>query len=601
MEEIAHNDPVARKRREGVETFLSTLVKGSRTIILYKPGHSIIGQVVERVLGLLRTAVGEEPNIQLDIKAKQILAGDEPLADLPELTSFAIAMHNLGIGQVLLTARVGAEGLEQFMRILTWKADEKRTLSDLQKTVTETRIDGLQLITLLNFVVTGEQEEDTQKPGELSEAELCALEGMLTLPDFLHLLLRQNERLSSREAEQLTALFDTALDGSLPWEDFEAQMPWNLYHGRVRACWDRMRADISGREKWTRGTLISDLSLSSKADIAARADHHTHDAEASAAHSLATAHTLLDKPVGERQPRFAQQVYRRLLEDMSRAGRLEHLLGEFRIWKAKAADPRWGAYLATLHPELERLLPTAPVAAEVARRLAEKGGDMAAVDELREFAFSIGPEVMPLLVDELRRVTDKDAQKGLCAFLSQLARRLGAGAVAAALNDEDYFIVLQAAAVLEEIAYPDLTAKAVLLLGHGHPKVRGTAVRILGRVGGLKGAIALGTFISSGTHPEEAKLAATTLSHMQDVAADKLLLNAYRTNEDYDTRLALATALGRQPTPEVEAFLVTITKQSFREWVKGLIGRFSGAPKDLREAALHSLELVRQELHGKKG
>mgnify|MGYP001582957762 FL=1 len=85
------------------------------------------------------------------------------------------------------------------------------------------------------------------------------------------------------------------------------------------------------------------------------------------------------------------------------------------------------------------------------------------------------------------------------------------------------------------------------------------------------------------------------------VEAEKLLLAAYRANDNYETRVAVAVALSRCPTAEVETFLVSITRQSFKEWLKGLFGRFTGAPKDLREAALHSLEEIRKELHGKKG
>lgn len=601
MADATRQDPVTRRRREAVETFLASMVKGSRTIILYAHGHALIPQVVERVRNLLLAAVGEEPNIQLDVKAKQVLFEEDPLTELPELVSFAMSLHTLGIGNLILTARVSTDGLEQLMRLLTWKADDKRTLTDLQKAAQEVRIDGLQLISLMSFVVTGEQEESVQRPGQLSEEELQSLERTATLPDFLHILLRRNELLTSREAEQLSALFDQALDGELAAEDFEAQMPWTLYDPRVRARWDAYRQALAGRTRWTRELLVSAAALAERADRAALADHHAHDAHTSAEHALAAAHALLDRPVGERQPKFALQVYRRLLEDMARSGRLEALLAEHRLWKERAADPRWGAYLATLRPDLERLLPTPAVAEAFVRRLTEKGGEAGVGDELRDFAASLGPTVMPLLVDEMRRVTDKAAQKGLAAVLAQLSRALGSGAVAEALKDEDYFVVLQALGILEEVGGPELTGRVAPLLRHGHAKVRALSIRILGKAGGRKAAAALAAAVSSGDHPEEARLAAQTLSLIMNVEADKLLLAAYRANDTYETRVAVAVALSRCPTPEVEAFLVSITSQTFREWLKGLFGRFTGAPKDLREAALHSLEEVRKELHGKKG
>lgn len=597
----ATRDPVQRKRREALETFLAALVKGSRTIILYAHGHALIPQVVERVRQLLLNAVGEEPNLQVDVKAKQLLFEEEPLADLPELVQLAVGLHTLGIGNLVLTARVSAEGLEELMRLLTWKADEKRTLSDLQKAVQEVRIDGLQLISIMSFVVTGEQEESFQRPGQLSEEELQALERCPTLPDFLHVLLRRNELLTSREAEQLSALFDSTLAGDTAAEDFEAQMPWDLYDPRVRARWDAHRGAVAGEPRWTRDLLVTSLSVVDRAERAALSDHHAHDASASAEHALSGVRALLDRPVGERQPKFAVQAYRRLLEDMARAGRLEALLREYRHWKDRASDARWAAYLAALRPEFERFGPTPAVAEALVRRLAEAGGDAGALDELRDFAASLGSELMPRLVDEMRRATDKEAQKRLGALLAQLCRRFGTDAVAAALQDEDYFVVVQALAILDEVGGPGLVARAAPLVSHGHPKVRTAAVRLLGKSGGEAAAKALAGLVASGEHPDEARLAAQTLSLIVDAGADRLLMDAYRANDTYDTRVAVATALSRCPTREVEAFLVAITSQSFLEWLKGLFGRFTGAPKDLREAALHALADVRKELHGQKG
>lgn len=601
MAEAARTDPVTRKRREAVETFLASMVKGSRTIVLYAQGHALIPQMVERVRVLLLAAVGEEPNIQLDVKAKQVLFEEEPLTEAPEVVSFAMTLHNLGIGNAVLTSRVSTEGLEQFMRLLTWKADEKRTLSDLQKAVQEVRIDGLQLISIMSFVVTGEQEESVARPGQLSEEELQALEAAATVPDFLHILLRRNELLTSREAEQLSAVFDQVLSGDLAWEDFEVQMPWALYDPRVRARWDAFRGALAARTKWTHSLLVSAMGLADKADRAALADHHTHDGPTSAEHALKSVHALLDRPVGERQPKFALQAYRRLLEDMARSGRLGAVLAEYRLWRERGGDPRWGAYLAALHADLQRLLPTPMIAEALVRRLGEKGGEAGVADELREFAASLGPEVMPLLVDEMRRLTDKAAQKGLGSLLAQLARTLGSGAVAEALKDEDYYVVIQALAILDEVGGPELSARTAPLLRHGHPKVRALAIRMLGKIGGPVSAKELAAAVSSGEHPDEARLAAQTLSLIMNVEADKLLLAAYRANDNYETRVAVAVALSRCPTLEVEAFLVSITSQSFKEWLKGLFGRFTGAPKDLREAALHSLEEIRKELHGKKG
>ncbi|MBI3298091.1 MAG: HEAT repeat domain-containing protein [Elusimicrobia bacterium] len=160
---------------------------------------------------------------------------------------------------------------------------------------------------------------------------------------------------------------------------------------------------------------------------------------------------------------------------------------------------------------------------------------------------------------------------------------------------------MQALAILDEVGGPELVARAAPLLRHGHAKVRTAAIRVLGKAGGEEAAKALAAAIASGDHGDEAKLAATSLSLITGVEADKKLLAAYRANDSYETRVAIVTALSRCGTHEVEAFLVAVTKQTFMEWLKGLFGWLTGAPKDLREAALHALEDVRKELRGAKG
>ncbi|MEK7742776.1 MAG: hypothetical protein AAB578_00165, partial [Elusimicrobiota bacterium] len=129
-------------------------------------------------------------------------------------------------------ARTG--GFLELFRVLLLKPDEKNTLTDLQKAVQGTRIDGLQMMFILSFVVTGE-EEHKQMPGQLSEDQIAAFAAARDLPDFLALLQHQNEKLSGKEAEKVADLLDSLRYRDLTLEKFAEEFPWASYDPRLQA------------------------------------------------------------------------------------------------------------------------------------------------------------------------------------------------------------------------------------------------------------------------------------------------------------------------------------------------------------------------------
>ena len=98
---------------------------------------------------------------------------------------FGSTLHTLGIGQILFTNRVAKEGIYEFLKILTIKPDEQNSLTSIQQAIQKTRIDGMQLSFVLSFVATGETEESSQSPGQLTEEQITAFINAETMPDFL--------------------------------------------------------------------------------------------------------------------------------------------------------------------------------------------------------------------------------------------------------------------------------------------------------------------------------------------------------------------------------------------------------------------------------
>ncbi len=592
MSEILSDSIAAKKQRATVEAFIGALVKGSKTVTLYKDGHQIIGQVTGRVNQLLKNAIGEEPNLPLELKAKSILLEEVPLEESPETIHFATTLHSLGIGQVVLTPRLIDEDLTEFMRLLVWKPTEETTLTDKQKEISTQKTDGLQLISILSFVVTGEQEEDTRNPGELSEEQLTAITACETIPDFLHLILKQAEVVNNKAAEEIVYAIDQVLHRDIPIEQFEEEMSWDAYDPRIRTTWDQLRKGLLDLKHWTRAPLISELTTFTRTEFEDRKDHSIHDATASFSFALQHVHAVLDNPVGKQQPKFALYAYARLLEDLGRIGSLTPLLGEFNLWRKMAQDPKWGAYLTTLKEEVQKKVPSPALASSAAKRAAELDGDTEKLQALHDFVLTVGKDFLPMLLDEFRNTTQKEDRLRVTKFLAGLYKRLGGKPLLDALKDPDYFFVIGIVGILAEMGVDDLAKHVGFLLDHEHEKVRAYVIQQFRRNGSPLAARELTDFIIDGRHDDQAQIAATTLSLIPIEGVDDLLIEAFQKNEDYDVRVAIVTALGRHPGPETAQFLKQVSQQTLKEWFFDMLAKLRGAKKSISLVALNSLKQI---------
>lgn len=579
---------VSKQKLAAVESFLGAFIKSAKTISLYKEGHEMIIQIVGRVANLLRTSLANEPNMTIDVKSKNLLYEEAVLEETEELVSFAAILHVLGIGQIVFSDRITDEGMLRFMKMITERPDLKRSLSDMQRDVQKTRIDGLQLVSIMSFVETDDEVEQ-QTPGRLSEEQVAAFAESKTLPDFLYLLFRQNEPLTGKKADSLSMLFDEVMDREVSLEEFSSRMPWELYDPRIRARFEALAGEIKNRSKWNRDGLLSDLSILTPEDAAFKAGQKNLEAGKAFAFSLAETHAILDKPAGDKQPKYALFSYTRLLADMGRRGDLAGLLREVEIWRKMAADQKWAAYLAALRDEVQKRVPSRALAASVAAGLKDPEPESDSWQRIHDFILTVGRCVIAMLVEEMRSISDKAHRQKLCAMLAAVCRRFGPEDLFPALGDQDYFMVVLITNVLAEINMPGSAEKVAPLLSHSHAKVRGAAMQALRRFGGETAVRALGEFIVKQGDAAEAKLAVTSLSLVAHEGVGRKLVEAYVAREDYDIRVALVTALGRFGSPETLNFLNSINHFGF-------LDRLTGKNKELREALRASIAQVKKEL-----
>ncbi|MFH2203972.1 MAG: HEAT repeat domain-containing protein [Elusimicrobiota bacterium] len=580
--------PIDRNKLKAVNAFLESFVKGAKTIALYKEGHEMIGQIVSRVNNLLRTALGREPNLTIRVKSKNIYFEEATIEETEEMISFAATMHVLGIGQVMFSGKLQDEGMMKFMRILTERPDVKRSLIDMQKEIQQTRIDGLQLVSIMSFVETDDSVEQ-MTPGHLTEEEVQDVVAAATLPDFLFLLFHQNEPLTGKQADKLTVLFDEVMDRSISLDDFAGRMPWDLYDPRVRQRWDQLLQDIAGRTKWTRAALCSDLSVMTAADKAFKENEKPLEAAAAFGYALAYVHTVLAKPAGDKQPKYALFAYTRLLGSMALRGELQGLLKEVEIWRSMAADAKWAAYLAALRKEVQAQIPQAALAKNLVAALKEVEPESPGFQTLNDFVLTIGHGIVPLLLADLKEVGDKAHRQKVCALLAAVCRRLGPDDLFAALGDEDYFQVVLVVGILNEINMPGSAEKVAPLLQHSHAKVRQAVFQALRRFGGDASVSGMANFIVTHNDENEVKLAVTSLSLINHPKVGQKLVEAYMANENTAVRVALVTALGRFGTTDTLNFLQSLDHWGWLDWA-------TGKNKELRIAVRASILQVKKEL-----
>lgn len=588
-----------RAKQIAVEQFVTGMVTGSKTIGLYREGHSIITQICERAIALLQQALGQDTTLTLEVKAKQLLVNDAELPETADTAVLAGTLHTLGVGQVLFTNRLAREGMLEFFKILIWKADEKMSLTDIQKAVQQIRIDGMQLTFVLSFIVTGEQAQADQPPGQLTEEQILAFLQAKTVSDHLFLLLKQNEPLIGKEAEDVTGLLDGVLNRELSVEKFAEQMPWASYDPRIKARFDEFvgrpawtpRPKGAGaragkpKDPWDAARSITAYGVYTEADLAILHDHTVHEKSAGVASSLQRVHALLENPHGERQPKFAVQAYTRFLIEMSRDGDLPGLLREYEFVKALAGKPELAEPVKALEAALQERLASAPFAARLVERLGEISQDSEEFGKLTALLLFVGGEVLPLLLEEIRRLADKHTRAKLAALITTICLQWGAKTLVEALKDEDYFLVSQVVLILGNLGSGDFVKPIVPLLRHKHERVREASRRVLAKLGGDEARDALAAFMIATEETEEAKQTATALSLMRQAGVDAKLIEGYMLSNDYDVKVHLASAMARVPSPAVEELLAQATKRTLWE-------RITGRNKELALAATKSLEEI---------
>ncbi len=584
---LAQGSAIPKRRLAALGTLIGTLVKSSKTVTLYKDGHSMIGQIIGRVMQILKNAMGREHHLTFEINAKQILFDENELPETPESVALASALHTLGIGEVLFTDRLKNEGMLEFLRILVLKADGDNPLDHLQKRIQQVKIDGLTIKSIISFVET--DEVSTQKPGELTEEQITAFLKTDSLPDFLHLLFKQNEPLTSKEGQALTGTFDDLFSRGTTLKEFEKEMPWPDYDPRIRKRYDELLGAVRGRKKWDARGLGSDLSLMHPEEAEWIGKQDNHSVEKAFGWTLGLTHSIMEKPAGPKLPKFALLAYLRLLADLARWGKLESLLNECDRWRGMASSSTWAPHFGLLKKHVLEKLPTAKIA-EAARAAVVKveEGDKS-LERLHDFVLTLGRKSVPLLLEELRNLEEKGSRQRLAAFLSGICRRLGGEDLVSSLKDEDYFFVVLVIGILSDVAPKDLPRHLRGALKYEHGKVRQAAIQALRRFGGADSAKALSAFITMTKHVSEARLAVTALSLINESSVPDKLVAAYGVLEDYQARVAIVTALGRFPSRKTREFLAPAAKRGFVEWL-------TGRNAELRRAARESLVQVDKEL-----
>ncbi|MBI4676409.1 MAG: HEAT repeat domain-containing protein [Elusimicrobia bacterium] len=604
MPETVDSAAELNRKKTAVQGFLTALMTSAKTSVLYNPGHTMVLQIADRMLAMLQKTLGGEQTLTLEVKSKTVRVEEIPLPEGGEVTAFATALHTLGVGGVLFTNRITQGGMCDLFRVLTSKVDEKNTLSDLQKALQSTRIEGLQFSFILTFVSTGETEEKDQKPGELTEDQLAAFLKARTLPDFLTLLLHQSEDLRGKEAETVTGLIDRLLYKEVSLERFEEAMPWPLYDPRIKARFAEFRSLMAWKPKvrgrraskeaipaWSKHVLASWVAACDDHDLERIHYHRVHEHKESMVWALDEVHRILDAPAAPSQPKYAVASYVRLLRELSRDGRVDILLNEFDRWRAMETDPCTAKLFADFKNQVQDKV-VGPVFAEhFAAHLGTVPMSSAeVVRKVADFCLFLGEELMPLLLEDLRRLSDKDLRARFCTLLAVVGRSMGFEHLLKALADDDWFLVSNVIGIVTEIGRPEAAKQVAPVLMHSHAKAREAAMKFLTKFGGPDAADGMARFIAETPHREETAKAVIALSLLRAPGVDKRLLEAYPKAPDYETKVALVRALGRFPGPEVIRFLKETARRTWYEI-------FTGLNKELRLAAKVALETMRKGGH----
>ncbi|MEK9145536.1 MAG: HEAT repeat domain-containing protein, partial [Elusimicrobiota bacterium] len=355
---------------------------------------------------------------------------------------------------------------------------------------------------------------------------------------------------------------------------------------------ERGRSPLAKGAGWTLPDLAAWTLLFAEGDLASMQDHRGLDGEEALRHSLAKAHALLDNPAVSAQLKHTVTAYARLIGELGRAGDVAKLLVEHARWKAMSADKRLsGGLFENFHTRVKDAASNASVASQLVAFLAK--AESSALEALDEFIRFIGPAMVPLLIDQMRELADKEKRHKLRSVLASVCLRTGSKPLLDRLSEEDWFVVSNVVAILGEMARPDDLAKLPPLLKHGHRKVREAAVRVLVKSGGSEALEGLASFVETASDEEgseaEALTALIALSQARHPGLDKRLMVSFGRTQDYGIQVGIASALGRiAESPEVIPFLV---EKARRSWYEIL----TGAHQELHEAAMQSLERLRKD------
>ena len=593
MDDTAEEKSSHQQNKGAIETFIGSLMPSAKMMSLYKPGHPAIVPITERVKNVLMKALGPDTTLVVDIKGKNVAVEDLTLAETRDINLFAGTLHTFGVGQVLFTNRLTGEGMYEFLKVLLLKPAENKTLTSIQQELQKLKIPGLQMSFVVSVVDAGNTGIADQKPGQLSEEQVTAFTRAETVQDFLLLLLRQNEPLTGKAAEAVTAALDNTLNREMSLEQFQAAMPWDLYDPRIRACWysfmqrhhwapkDRKNKSLP---RLDRKSVVSQAGLFLNADLEVLKVRTTQDKPQAIRFALETIHGVLQNPSVPVQAKLALMAYGRLLSELGKDGDIQSLFSEFKKWQ----EPK--PLSEVIMKILEEKVASPVLAENLLGHLGAQPEKTAGFAEVENFVAVLGVKNLPLFIEQLRDLEDVHKRRKLCLLLTTVCKKLGSvQPLVPALADPDWFLVRNVVMILGDANFPETAGLVAPALLHAHPKVREAAVRSLGKAGGPVAADALASFIVKWENREETFMAITALSLLPLPGIEGKLIEIYKKVDHYETRVTVAAALSRVVSPASLEFLGVISKKTFLELI-------TGANKVLRNTARDSFEKVKGAL-----
>jgi len=237
------------QKKTAVSAFISALLSGARSYVLYGAGNAAALQIVQRLVDTLHETIDKDASLLLDIHSNAVVFSGSELEHTPAATLFASNLYALNVRKMRMTKNLSPKGMAQLLALLVAKPDARTSLADLQKRAEAINVEGLQLFSASVFSRINKDAAEQRKPGKLREDEIAALLKTQSLRDRLFLLLYQNEILEGDEAAAITELLQEVLCGEISLDEFQGEMPWALYDPRIEENWKRLRETDTWRPK----------------------------------------------------------------------------------------------------------------------------------------------------------------------------------------------------------------------------------------------------------------------------------------------------------------------------------------------------------------